>query len=54
MPRTHLNADEILDTDDVNKLLEATDSHYYKALIAVLFETGARIGELQALRVSDF
>lgn len=54
MPRNHLNADEILTTDDINKLLESTDSYYYKSLIAVLFETGARIGEIRKLKVSDF
>jgi len=31
-------------------MLEATDSIYWKALIATLYETGARIGEIQSLK----
>lgn len=54
MPCTLLKSEEILTIEDINKLIESTDSHYYKALIAAMFETGARIGELKALKLKDF
>jgi len=50
VPPNHLTSADILNIEDVNKLIEATDSFYYKALIAILFESGARIGEIQALQ----
>jgi integrase/recombinase XerD len=53
-PKETLNSDDILNTDDINKLLEATDSHYYKAFISFLFESGARFSEIHALRYKDF
>lgn len=62
-PKGNLKAEDILNIDDVNKILETLEnkkvfcmatSVYYKALIAVLFETGARLGEIQALKVGDF
>lgn len=53
-PKDTLHPDDILTTDDVNKLLKATDSHYYKALIAFLFETGSRISEAKSLKFEDF
>jgi len=53
--RSHetIKSDDILDVIDVNKMLEATDSLYWKALIAILFESGARIGEIQSLKYKD-
>lgn len=54
MPKNHLTQDDILTPEDINLLLKNTNSHFYKALIAVLYESGARIGEIQALRVQDF
>lgn len=54
MPKNHLTQDDILTPEDINLLLENTNSHFYKALIAILYESGARIGEIQALRVKDF
>jgi integrase/recombinase XerD len=53
-PRDTLHPDDILTTDDVNRLIDATDSHYYKALIAFLFETGCRISEARALKFKNF
>lgn len=53
-PRDTLHPDDILTTDDVNKLIETTESHYYKALIAFLFETGCRISEARSLKFKDF
>lgn len=49
-----LKSDDILNTADINKMIEATSSPYYKALIAVLFETGARINEVRSLKYGDF
>jgi integrase len=53
-PHETLKSDDILNGEDVNKMLEATDSLYWKALIAILYETGARIGEIQSLKYKDF
>lgn len=53
-PKEKLKSDDILTTDDINAMLQATDSIYYKALIAFLFESGARFGELQLLKYKDF
>lgn len=52
-PKETLKSDDILTTDDINQLIDATDSHYWKALIAFLFETGCRISEAQKLRYRD-
>ena len=49
-----LRPDDILDTNDVNSLIESTDSIYFKAWIALAFESGARFNELQQLRYKDF
>lgn len=49
-----LKSDDILTSEDINKLIDATDSHYWKALIAFLYETGCRIGEAQTLKFKDF
>jgi len=53
-PHETIKSDDILDAHDVNKMLEVTDSLYWKALIAILFETGARIGEIKSLKYKDF
>ncbi len=53
-PKETLKSDDILSTDDINKMLEATDSHYYKAFIAFLYETGCRFSEAHALKYKDF
>jgi len=44
-----LDSSELLSIDDVNKLIEVTTSPKYKALWAVLWETGARISEVLAI-----
>ena len=41
-----LDSSELLSVDDVNNLIEVTASPKYKALWAVLWETGARISEV--------
>jgi integrase/recombinase XerD len=48
-----LRREDILAIDDINKLIEVAESPMYKALIAFLFETGARISEAIAVKVSD-
>ncbi|VVB90719.1 Tyrosine recombinase XerD [uncultured archaeon] len=48
-----LRRDELLTYDDVIKLIDATDSVLYKALLIFLFESGARINEVLAVKVSD-
>lgn len=51
--KNSLMRDEILTVEDVNKLIESTDSTLYKSLIAFLFESGARINEALAVRRKD-
>ncbi len=53
-PKETLRSDEILTADDVNKMIEVTDSAYWKCLLALMYETGARINELLTLKYSDF
>jgi site-specific recombinase XerD len=48
-----LNSDEVLNTDDVNRLLEASDNMYLKAWISIAFESGARFNEIKQLRYKD-
>lgn len=48
-----LRREDILTIEDINKLIETTDSHMYKALIALLFESGARINEVLAITKKD-
>jgi integrase/recombinase XerD len=52
-PKESLKSDDILTPDDINKMIESTDSHYWKALIAFLFETGCRKSEVQKIRYKD-
>lgn len=53
-PRETLRSEDILTTDDINKMIEATDNHYWKAMIAFLYETGCRISEAMSLKFKDF
>lgn len=53
-PKETLKSDDILTTDEINNMIDASESHYWKALIAFLFETGCRISEAKALKVKDF
>lgn len=39
--------------DDINKMLETTSSPFYKAMISLLYESGARISEVLMVKVSD-
>lgn len=44
---------DLLTEDDVNKLVEAAEHPRDKALISVLYESGARIGEIGSMQVSN-
>ncbi len=44
---------EMLIEEDVKKLLEASNNIRNKALISILWESGARIGEILGLRIKD-
>jgi integrase len=48
-----LDRDDILTEAEVQALIDATASHLYKALIMLMFESGARISELLKIKVSD-
>ncbi len=45
---------DLLIEDDVKRMIDAADNPRDKALIALLWETGARIGEIYDLKVGDF
>lgn len=53
MPKMPLKREDILTVEDINKMIDSTENHMYKALIAFLFESGARISEVLALKVDD-
>lgn len=53
-PNHDIDPTSILTVEDVNKLIESTDSLYYKALVAFLFESGCRISEARSLSWKDF
>jgi integrase len=48
-----LSPEQTLTADDINKLLEAADNHYDKALIAFLYDAGCRISEAQSIKWRD-
>lgn len=52
-PKESLRSDDLLTAEDVQKMIDATDSFYWKSLLAILYETGARISEVQALKWKD-
>jgi len=49
----HVREGELLTEDEINKVIEATDHPRNKALIAVLAESGARIGEIGNLTIAQ-
>jgi integrase/recombinase XerD len=53
IPQNKLKREEILTTEDINKMIDITISPMFKALIVLLFESGARISEVIALTVDD-
>ncbi len=46
--------EDLLTEDDVRKMINAADNPRDKAFIALLWETGARIGEIYNLKIGDF
>jgi site-specific recombinase XerD len=52
-PEIKLKATDILTPDDIDKMIQAASLNRDKALISSLFESGARISELIAVRVKD-
>lgn len=44
---------ELPTVEDVNKMIESTASPFYKALISLLYESGARISEVLMIKVND-
>jgi integrase len=53
-PKEKLRVDDVLTADDVNKMLDSTNSDYWKAWIVIAFESGARFSEIRALKYKDF
>ena len=47
-------AKEILTVEEVQLMIDTAPTPFYKALIAFLFESGARVNEVLTLNVSDF
>lgn len=52
-PKTSLKRDDILTIEDINCMIEGTNSPMYKAMIAFLFESGGRINEVLPVLVDD-
>lgn len=53
IPKNNLKREDLLTVEDIDKLIEATDSPLWKAIIAFLFESGCRIGEAIRIKVKD-
>jgi integrase/recombinase XerD len=52
-PPSKLCAEDLLTSDEISKLILATDNLQYKALISLMVETGARIGEIMQMTNRD-
>jgi len=51
--RKKIEKSQLLTDDDVNRIIAATDSVMYKALIAIAFDSGARPSEILTLNVGS-
>jgi integrase/recombinase XerD len=51
--KNNLKREDLLTVEDIDKLIETTDSPLWKAIIAFLFESGCRIGEAVSIKVKD-
>ena len=51
--RRHKLPEELLTVEDVKKLIDNADNPRDKALIAILYESGCRIGEIATLKIKD-
>jgi integrase len=54
VPKETLKAEDIPTTEDINKLIDATDSAYWKAFISFFFEAGLRFSEKNTLKYRNF
>ncbi len=54
MLKNDLKSGDLLTAEDIDRLITATESPMWKGLISFLWESGARIGEVLALRKKDF
>ncbi|RLG65648.1 hypothetical protein DRO02_01465 [archaeon] len=52
-PRVREKLPEVIPEKDVFKILEAIDDPTFKTFFAVMYETGARKGELSAVKIGD-
>ncbi len=53
MPKNNLRRDDLLTVEEIDKMIEAAESPLWKAIIAFLFESGARINEVVSVKVKD-
>ncbi|MBI3051691.1 site-specific integrase [Candidatus Woesearchaeota archaeon] len=52
-PQTTIRAEDLLTEEEMSSMVAAADKPMWKALLAVLFETGVRPGELLGMRIKD-
>ncbi|RXE56046.1 integrase [Methanoculleus taiwanensis] len=50
-PRRHLPVDQLITRDDINRLVDVCDRPRDRALIMLMWDSGARIGELLSLNI---
>lgn len=48
-----INPSDVLTEEDIQQLLESTDNILHRAVIAVLYDTGTRIGEFLGIKLKD-
>ncbi len=53
MPNNKLSPKDILTVEEINRMIEVSESHLHKALIAFMFESGGRAGEVVKVMVRD-
>jgi len=51
--KKQLKPEDIPTTEEINLMIETTESPMYKAVIALLFESGARISEILSIKVGE-
>lgn len=52
-PPNKLQAEDLLTEEEMNRMIAATDNPMWKAILAVVFETGVRPGEILGMRIRD-
>lgn len=53
VPKRRIVLPEVLSREEVSRLIDAIDDLFYKSLVAVMYETGARISEVLGVRYGD-